>query len=79
MKEYNKEKLHEYAKELFALCVEKGIDFYDFIKEAEHLIVSFDGYFISSYINKYNYKCRSIDKGNLVLPIWELIEKVKQL
>jgi len=79
MKTYNKEKLNEYAKELFALCLDKGLKFNDFIKEAENATVYFDGYFINTYTNEYNYKCNSVDKGNLILPIWELIEKVKAL
>lgn len=77
MKEYNKEKLHEYAKELFALCLDKG------------LIVRSDGeeHVISIYKRDYygfenigdSYLSESLYKSEYAMPIWELIEKVKQL
>lgn len=79
MKEYNKEKLHEYAKELFALCLEKGLHITK-NPQAEN-------------INVYNISRKGLTeigtcyisndlfdlKDNYISTIWELIEKVKQL
>lgn len=71
MKEYNKQQLHEYAKELFALCLEKKIQF------------KITGFIISVNLDS-EYTCYLSEllfnrKRTLVLPIWELIEKAKQL
>lgn len=76
MKGYDKEKLHEYAKELFALCLEKGLDFiYDKVLET----INVDFYDIREYnITHICEKLCDYNHGNTIL-IWELIEKVKQL
>lgn len=71
MKEYNKEKLHEYAKELFALCLEKNIHF----KCSGYIISIYLENEYTCYLNKAYYNA----SRTYVLPIWELIEKVKQL
>lgn len=72
---YNKEQLHEYAKELFALCLEKGI----VIKlcNSESIYVEDFGFTIISE-KGYDFKCSSKYHVNF-MPIWELIEKVKAL
>lgn len=68
MKEYNKEKLNEYAKELFALCLEK------------HLRFNIMGYSFEIFIEKENkLYYSSFNEKPDTTPIWELIEKVKQL
>lgn len=80
MKEYNKEKLHEYAKELFALCLKKGLDFeysekslsIEVWKWGNNLGVQMIG---QTYISKHLFNSKI---GSNIL-IWELIEKVKQL
>lgn len=79
MKEYDKEKLNEYAKELFALCLEKGLRI-EYNPQVEQITIyicfkddiEYIGY---SYIKETSFKFSS---GHL-MPIWELIEKVKQL
>lgn len=68
MKEYNKEKLHEYAKELFALCLDKGIRF-----EKSGFVIIVGSYDCNISKKYFNYGFKSS------MPIWELIEKVKQL
>lgn len=71
MKEYNKEKLHDYVKELFAMCLVKK------------LYITYNGDTGSIYI--YNigntHICKGLFKFRLgdTMPIWELIEKVKRL
>lgn len=75
MKEYNKEKLHEYAKELFALCLEKNIIMELSGKYAIHLSLDVE---CTSYINE-NFSKKEETKHINYLPIWELIEKVKSL
>lgn len=71
MKEYDKEKLHEYAKELFALCLEKGFHF--------DAIISNNSIYVESW--GHTYICEQMFDYRLLgtTPIWELIEKVKQL
>ena len=65
MKEYNKEKLHEYAKELFALCLEKYIPI-----KANRYIISIDlENEYTCYLDKILYK----SKRTYIIPIWELI------
>lgn len=66
MKEYNKEKLHEYAKEMFALCLEKGLKF-EIMSESFEIRIGNTLYF------------SSFNEIPDTTPIWELIEKVKQL
>lgn len=78
MKEYDKEKLNEYVKELFELCLEKGIIMEDYSSTHE-IRVHFGKVCIRTFLHKYNFSCNSVDKKNLILPIWELIEKVKAL
>ena len=79
MKEYNKQQLHEYAKELFALCLEKGLRFE--YNPAIQLVTVFavfedDAEYVGySYMEEYLFK-HSIGHA---MPIWELIGKVKQL
>lgn len=80
MKEYNKEKLHEYAKELFALCLEKEL-FIDYNPSVESISISIKcgmslenvGYCYMSE-KLYFYSDR-----DTCMTIQELIEKVKQL
>lgn len=81
MKEYNKEKLNEYAKELFALCLEKG-----FYLNYEMGIILFSSsslkntFACSLLENEYNKHSNPFwDNSTIILPIWELIEKVKAL
>lgn len=79
MKEYDKEKLHEYAKELFALCLLNDLKI-DYNSKVESITVfiqfsdkyEYIGYSYLTY-NLYRYK------SGHAMPIWELIEKVKQL
>lgn len=76
MKEYDKEKLNEYAKELFALCLEKGVKISVCAKN--ELVVETEcenGFYVSNI--SFMYFDKTIDKH--IIPIWELIEKVKQL
>lgn len=72
MKKYDKEKLNEYAKELFALCLKKRICF-EYNYRLEEIYIECFGF---SYIDK---TCFDIRDNNNTMPIWELIEKVKQL
>ena len=76
MKEYNKEKLHEYAKELFALCLEKEIVFY-----YDSLVDKITTRNINNGVITHAYICSELFdlKTKTDMPIWELIEKVKQL
>ncbi len=75
MKTYNKQRLNEYAKELFALCLEKGIDFK--YHESDETITLY----CFKTIDTVAYLCSGLynHKTNGVTPIWELIEKVKAL
>lgn len=78
MKEYNKEKLHEYAKELFALCLlNDNVTYFDIIdNEMIHIKFKTDkwnDYYSCLHRSRYNFKNKQM------LPIWELIEKVKAL
>lgn len=75
MKEYNKEKLHEYAKELFALCLEKGFSLD--LMDSKYIRVEYNKnrHFLT-YINEEHFNDGIHD---FCMPIWELIEKVKQL
>ena len=77
MKEYDKEKLNEYAKELFALCLDKGIDLNTISNEEIHITT--DKYYVC-YLTKELFDYRyTYSEEELHLPIWELIEKVKAL
>lgn len=81
MKEYNKEKLHEYAKELFALCLDKGI-IYEYYSKDKQFVLYLNNDLFKTYFSKQSYLARSkkvFNEGLNVMPIWELIEKVKQL
>lgn len=87
MKEYDKEKLNEYAKELFALCLDKSLDF-EFNIITEKIIIGYYSAFEyirigMCFVSKKRYSLLQIQnktKGNYsVYPIWELIEKVKAL
>lgn len=78
MKEYDKEKLHEYAKELFALCLEKGL-YFEYNESKVGVMIGFKKdveYIGNSYITETLFKLKDSD---WFLPIWELIEKVKAL
>lgn len=72
MKTYNKEKLHEYAKELFALCLEKEISFNITVSEVRVVICRIE-------YRTYLYRSLFGLKETTTLPIWGLIEKVKAL
>lgn len=78
MKTYNKKKLHKYAKELFALCLDKGMIFEYYSGDKEFVI----------YIEHRTYVSFHDEAGFIAdlntgfktyLPIWELIEKVKNI
>lgn len=61
MKEYNKEKLHEYAKELFALCLDKKIQHetqYDF--EEESILLNYSRFTTSINKESFQYKDEEI-------------------
>ena len=73
MKEYNKEKLNEYEKELFALCLERGFSFQNMFGVITVYVHANEVY--TSYITKDLYSF----KFEITVPIWELIEKVKAL
>lgn len=72
MKEYDKEKLNEYAKELFALLRYKQLEY---LTDTDSITVRIGYVSYISYIDEERYKV----KYNYILPIWKLIEKVKQL
>lgn len=74
METYNKEKLHEYAKELFALCLEKGVQF-EYDSESNAIFVQWQIFRCSLEEESFNIK----SEENGLIQIWELIEKVKQL
>lgn len=71
MIKYNKEVVHEYIKKLFVLCLEKGLDF-EYNDTLQYVIVKNIG---QSYICENMYMYNEYGK----CPIWELLEKVKQL
>lgn len=74
MKTYKKEKLHECARELFALCLEKGIQF-EIDNECESILIDWGR--LQTNISEDTFK----EKDHIIdlMPIWELIEKVKAL
>lgn len=77
MKEYNKEKLNKYAKELFALCLKKGITM---LHNTDEIDVYFNGIYHTSYLDRQLYSfIKEKNEEEECLPIWELIEKVKAL
>lgn len=74
MKTYDKEKLHEYAKELFALCWNKNL--------LIHSKKGFMNIFLSAnevYTTYTTEELFNLKVDNNTMPIWELIEKVKSL
>ena len=75
MKEYDKEKLNEYAKELFALCLEKDIEFNITLNIVIRVEYDLGCYYVTRLDKEYYYE--KLNKH--IMPIWELIEKVKQL
>jgi hypothetical protein len=78
MEKYDKQRLNEYVKELLNLCNLKSIECDD-LSFTGYIGVSIDKEYIQTYLGEYNFKCNSLDKKNLILPIWELIEKVKNI
>lgn len=75
MKTYDKQKLNEYAKELFALCLEKGLEFNITLNTVIRVEYDLGCYYISRLDKEYYNE--KLNKH--IMPIWELIEKVKAL
>jgi len=75
MKKYNKDKIKAYAKELFELCLEKGISF-DYYPNSSSIDVRANSCRIG-----HTYICEEMfhfNDGDAV-PIWLMIRKVKAL
>lgn len=74
MKTYDKEKMRKYINELLSLCLEKNIKF-ECTKEFFNVYV-YANEIYTSYLTEDLY---SLKVNVCTMPIWELIEKVKQL
>ena len=78
MKDYDEVKIKEITKELFSVCYDKGI--YLMLSANAGMVTCTIGnicYF--SYLGKLVFNSRSILKDEVqTLPIWELLEIVKQ-
>lgn len=82
MKTYDKQKLNEYAKELFALCLDRGI-FFDYHHQSEAIYIY---RYIDSFFKEeeFSYKCyisKTLFRNNNLdtITVWELINIVKTL
>lgn len=75
MKIYDKEKIREYAKELFILCLDKDLIF-KFDNYSQGVTVDLNGLVIASHYDEEWFNLKDADN---VMPIWELLEKVKKL
>lgn len=75
MKKYNKDKLNAYAKELFELCLEKGITF-DYHPYSSSIDIRTNSCQIG-----HTYICERMFNYNDgdTIPIWLLIRKVEGL